>query len=272
MHSPFPGMDPYLEYPAFWTSFHTRLMVAIAETIEPQLAQQYYVEVESRTYQSDEEGHELLIGIPDAVVFAERTQPPNSPAPANLNTTLDTAVATQVRPQLVTLPMPVEIKERYLEVREMGTDEVITVVELLSPKNKRGGRGRAMYEKKRRLILGSNTHLVELNLLRGAAPMPMMAGPSLKNYSILVSRSQHRPTADFYNIALQDALPDFPIPLKLGDAEPIVPLQQIFNHVYDRARYATRIDYQQPLPPPKLSAANQQWVEARLAPLRTGSG
>ncbi|XQQ07977.1 MAG: DUF4058 family protein [Leptolyngbya sp. IPPAS B-1204] len=27
MRSPFPGMDPYLEYPAFWSSFHTRLIL-----------------------------------------------------------------------------------------------------------------------------------------------------------------------------------------------------------------------------------------------------
>ncbi len=30
MQSPFPGMNPYLEQPAFWSSFHSRLMVAIA--------------------------------------------------------------------------------------------------------------------------------------------------------------------------------------------------------------------------------------------------
>lgn len=50
MPSPFPGMDPYLEYAAFWSSFHTRFMVAIADAIAPQLGTQYYVEVESRTY------------------------------------------------------------------------------------------------------------------------------------------------------------------------------------------------------------------------------
>jgi hypothetical protein len=29
----------------------------------------------------------------------------------------------------------------------MGTDDVVTVIELLSPKNKRSGEGRAAYEK-----------------------------------------------------------------------------------------------------------------------------
>ena len=167
--SPFPGMDPYLEYPAFWSSFQTRLIVAIAEAIEPQLSPQYYVEVESRTYQSEEGEEELLIGIPDAIVFSAQVEPPSTES-----LTLETAsVATQLRPEKVTLPMPLEIKERYLEVREMGTDDVITVIELLSPKNKWSGEGRTAYEKRRRLILGSETHLVELDLLRGAKPMAM---------------------------------------------------------------------------------------------------
>jgi hypothetical protein len=38
MLSPFPGMNPYLEQPSFWSSFHNRFMVAIANAIEPQLS------------------------------------------------------------------------------------------------------------------------------------------------------------------------------------------------------------------------------------------
>ncbi|WP_207714125.1 DUF4058 family protein [Scytonema sp. UIC 10036] len=74
----------------------------------------------------------------------------------------------------VKVPMPLAVNERYLEVREIVTDEVITVIELLSPKNKRSGDGRTAYEKKRRAILGSATHLVELDLLRGGQPMAIL--------------------------------------------------------------------------------------------------
>jgi len=264
MRSPFPGMDPYLEYPAFWSSFHTRLMVAIAEAIEPQLEPHYYIEVESRTYQSDEGDEELLIGIPDAIVFSK---PSDSPSPETLFVE-DTAVATQLRPETVEVPMPLEIKERYLEVREMGTDDVITVIELLSHKNKRSGEGRTAYEKKRRLILGSENHLVELDLLRGAKPMPLLGVRSPSLYRILISRSPQRPKADLYGLTLQQPLPSFPIPLRPDDREPIIPLQEAFNRVYERARYRTRIDYRQPMLPPKLSEADQQWVDALLASLR----
>ncbi len=264
MPSPFLGMDPYLEYPAFWSSFHTRLMVAIADTIAPQLSPQYYVEVESRTYQSDESDEALLIGIPDAIVFAGQA---DIPLPESVLPEA-AAVMTQLRPEKVTVPMPLEVKERYLEVREVGTDTVITVIELLSPTNKRTGEGRTAYEKKRQLILGSATHLVEIDLLRGAKPMRVRGKPTNAVYRLLISRSQQRPTADLYGLALQQPLPSFPIPLKPEEPEPFVPLQDVFSDLYDRARYATRIDYREPLPPPSLAVADQQWVDALLVSIR----
>jgi len=264
MPSPFPGMDPYLESAAFWSSFHTRFMVAIADAISPQLGTQYYVEVESRTYQTDDQDDEILIGIPDAIVFAERGEAKSVPAIEPQTG----RVVTQVQPEKVSLPMPIELYQRYLEVREMGTDEVITIVELLSPTNKRAKDGRADYEKKRRLILASQPHLVELDLLRGAKPMAMHGVQTDATYRISIGRSEQRPIADLYAVMLDQALPDIPIPLKLGEPEPVLLLQTVFTQLYDRARYATRIDYRQPLPLPKLSEAQQEWLNTVLEPIR----
>ena len=70
MASPFPGIDPYLEQPAFWSSFYTRLMVAITDALAADLRPKYYIEVETRSYIDTPEG-ELLIGIPDAVVLRD---------------------------------------------------------------------------------------------------------------------------------------------------------------------------------------------------------
>lgn len=39
MLSPCSGMNPYLKHPAFWSSFHTRLMVVIAEAAEAMASQ-----------------------------------------------------------------------------------------------------------------------------------------------------------------------------------------------------------------------------------------
>lgn len=98
--------------------------------------------------------------------------------------------------------------------------------------------------------------------------MQVQGTQSNPTYRILVSRSQQRPTADLYGIDLRQPLPSFPIPLKPADAEPIVPLQTIFTDLYDRARYSSRIDYRQPVPPPAFSELDQQWAENLLAPFR----
>jgi hypothetical protein len=136
----------------------------------------------------------------------------------------------------------VEIRERYLEVRELGTDTVITVIELLSPSNKRPGKGQIVYEEKRQRVLDSASHLVEIDLLRGNGVMPMGGAIANWDYRILVSRSQERPEADLYGFMLPEPIPIFPLPLKPEDAEIWVELQPIIQGVYDRAGYNYRLD------------------------------
>lgn len=259
MASPFPGMDLYLEQPGFWASFHSRLIVALADAIEGELKPEYYVEVESRTYLSETEGG-LLIGIPDAVVATAPNQHAPSSEAHNSN-----RVATQVRPHRVRLPMPEEITERYLEIREVETGEVITAIEVLSPKNKQPGKGRQVYEEKRNQVLSSLTNLVEIDLLRRGKPLTLLDGADQQDYCILVSASDQRPTADLYSFTIRQPLPNISIPLKPGDEPVMVQLQTIVAGVYERGRYHTRIDYTQPPPPPQLSEADQTWLTGLLA-------
>jgi hypothetical protein len=267
MLSPFPGMNPYLEQSGFWSSFHNRFMVAIANLIEPQLSDCYYVDVETRTYQSDEGGDEILIGIPDAVVFSSGVETANASEVLEEHGS-SIAVQEPPTPEPVRVPMPLEIRERYLEVREVGSDAVITVMELLSPKNKQAGEGRNAYEQKRRSVLGSSTHLIELDLLRGGRQMEILGSPKTTPYCILVSRSHQRPDAELYRVALQQPLPNIWIPLKPDEPEVIAPLQNAFQQVFREARYGTRIDYRQQPPPPTLSKADQAWLDEQLASIR----
>ncbi|MEO1389724.1 MAG: DUF4058 family protein [Cyanobacteria bacterium J06634_6] len=48
------------------------------------------------------------------------------------------------------IPVPIEMKERYLEVREVGSNRVVAAIEMLSPANKHKGKGRDIYEAKDR--------------------------------------------------------------------------------------------------------------------------
>jgi Protein of unknown function (DUF4058) len=83
-----------------------------------------------------------------------------------------------------------------------------------------------------------------------------------------VSRAERRPVADLYRFSLRDAIPGFPLPLKPEDEELLVDLQTIFHQVCERSSYDLRIDYRQPVPPPALSEADRQWVDALLVALR----
>lgn len=260
MPSPFPGMNPYLELPVLWAEFHSRLIVAISDALTPQLQPNYYVAVETRSY-LDTDAADLLIGIPDAVIL------PTVDATAKVQST----IAAQVRPQQVRLPMPSEVKERYLEVREVGTHAVITAIEVLSPKNKRNGEGRAAYERKRLRILGSASHLVEIDLLRENPPMPMIGADASSDYRIVVSRASTRPMADLYGFRLPEPIPAFALPLKSEDEAVEVKLQDILLDLYERGSYAVRIDYRQPVPPLKLLPAEQAWVDAVLVSSRQRS-
>ncbi|MEG4999990.1 DUF4058 family protein [Microcoleus sp. B4-D4] len=257
MPNPFPGMNPYLESPDFWPEVHNRLIVAIADAMVPQVVPKYRVAIEKRIYELKGE-QSLLVGMPaDMSILCN----PVSQNPSTSNV----AVATRTtEPLKIRLAMSEEVREGYLEVIDMATKEVVTVIEVLSPANKRPGKGREMYEEKRDKIFGSRTNFVEIDLLRGWEPLPVLDNDIAAHYRILVSRSNQRPRADLYVFNLQDAIPCFPLPLRGGDVEPIVDLQALLNTVYDRAAYDITLDYTAQLMP-ALSEADAVWADSGVA-------
>jgi hypothetical protein len=178
------------------------------------------------------------------------------------------AIAEQVAPKyFVSIEQRIyqvvhAIKERYLEIREVATKELITVVELLSPLNTRLGEGRSFYETKRIKILTSMTNLVEIDLLRSGKAMMIQGGPK-SQYRILVSRSSGRPNADLFAFDLQEEIPDFPVPLRGEMPEPIVSLQAILDETYRRGHLGLLIDYSMDLVP-KLKEDDRLWMQGIL--------
>ncbi|MBI3926434.1 MAG: DUF4058 family protein [Armatimonadetes bacterium] len=92
------------------------------------------------------------------------------------------------RPGSPPLLRPERIEEPRTEIRLRDGQQVTTVIELLSPWNKRkGGNGRSEYLAKRDSLLASSVHLVELDLLRGGATMPMARTlPQADHYVIVI--------------------------------------------------------------------------------------
>ncbi|MEC4818793.1 MAG: DUF4058 family protein [Scytonema sp. PMC 1069.18] len=246
----FPGMNPYLENPEFWSEFHSRMIVAIADGLDDCLSRDYRVAVEKRVYLS-EAGDSVLVGIPDVSVTA-----------SVMKTTQATTLASVRQPLNVEIPIAEEVQERFLEIREGATGKVITTIELLSPKNKRTGEGRSAYLQKRQKILMSATHLIEIDLLRGGEPFPMI-GSVPSDYRILISRSPQRPKAQLYAFNLRQPIPAFPVPLRKGEQEPFLELQPLVHQVYDRARLELAIDYNRPCTP-KLTPEDDAWVQSLM--------
>ncbi|MBT9317755.1 DUF4058 family protein [Leptothoe spongobia] len=256
MASPFPGMDPYLEHPEIWPGLHLLLIAALAESLAPQLRPKYSVSVEVRMYETTGE-QSLLVGIPDVAIQKSQKQQNNQP--------VNVAVASPTsQPVLVQVPMPITVRQGYLEVREVSTKEVVTAIELLSPINKRSGRGRQTYVTQRERVLSSSTNLVEIDLLRAHEPMPVFGDDLPSHYRILVSRSQIRPQAELYKFNVTDPLPAFRLPLRPDDQAPTINLQKLLDEIYDRSGYDLKLDYQQE-PVPELSDAEATWLDQLLS-------
>jgi len=257
MPSPFPGMNPYLENPKMWQQVHKRLIVEIANAMNPKIRPKYRIEIEERVYETNpSDGDSLLVGIPDDVVV--QTAAKSSPYPES-----NVAVAPPLsQPIKVTLSLPTTVKEWYLEVKEVASGEVITAIEILSPKNKAAGEGRKSYQSKRQKVLTSLTNLIEIDLLRRGKKM--VADIALKSdYHILVSRSRDRPQADLYAFNLQDPIPSIPLPLAEGEIEPTIDLQELLNSVYDCGSYDLVIDYKnEPIIP--LAKGDRSWADELL--------
>jgi hypothetical protein len=136
----------------------------------------------------------------------------------------------------------------YLKILDREGRDLVAVVELLSTTNKRAGDHRAQYLSKRSEVLQSPAHLVEIDLLRGGKPMPADNRPAC-TFSVLVSRADRRPEADFWPFGLRDPLPTIPVPLRLGDPDARLNLRAILDRIYDESGYEDFLYLHEPDPP-----------------------
>ena len=256
MPSPFPGMDPFLESQE-WEDFHTRLITAFSDRLSPTIEPNYLVRVERRVYLESVGGEPESMRRADIAVVAVDAGPAGGGSAVGVCSPQVAGMTAECE-----LPMPIERQETYLVIRDRETMRVVTVIELLSPANKRSrGDGRHEYMMKRQEILSSPTHLVELDLLRGGMRLPVVGTLPSGDYYAIISRAKRRPKCEVYAWKLSDSLPVIPIPLKVGDPDASVSLQEVFDTVYQRARYDLSVNYNAPLDPP-LAPDELRWVQS----------
>jgi hypothetical protein len=263
MASPFLGMDPYLEDNEIWSGFHHRLADEVADQLNAIIGPKYYAEIEAQTVVEEISLGRRTAMVPDTAVF----QPPPTPLLAYADSAR-AAVAIAAAPIQRTVYVPNETKLRAVRIYSTEFGELVTSIELLSPFNKRPGAGLSRYQHKRRRLLQSPVHLVEIDLLRGGQrPGPEVREPPLDtDYVLLVNRSQDGAirTSEIWPVALHETLPIIPIPLLYPDQDAPLDLRQTLSHIYARAHYARRINYQKPVPPPELRPAMATWLKKQI--------
>lgn len=261
MPSPFPGMDPYLEDPIGWPDVHLRLIAALSDDLAATVSPHFYVRIEERVYVThpeDDPGYPAL--IPDVVVTTGRSDP--------LREKVLPSGAVITAPVLVDVLLEPEIHDRYIEVRDARSHEVVAAIEVLSAANKvKGSRGRDALVAKRSVLRRAGAHWIEIDLLRGGERPEAVAGRS--DYIVLLMETGV-PQTQARSIDIRDRLPTIGVPLRPPFGQAALDLQDVLDIVYDRARYADSVDYSRPVPAPRLKPADAAWVrgvvEQWLAP------
>jgi hypothetical protein len=251
-------MDPWLEHPDLWPDVRNSLIAAMRDALAPLVLPRYFVGVESRTT--------VLRGLdvdrvyrPDVSIHAVDRSSAGRGA--------GVAVLERVEVQPIEVVVPVEedtIEETYLTIKELPGRKLVTVIEVLSPTNKKTQDARADYLEKRRDLIRSRVNFVEIDLLRGGEPMPLIGPPPRQDYRILVCRARPQTRSVVYSFAWTTPIPAIPIPLLAGDAEPALDLNAVLQSLMDRACYDLMIDYRQP-PEPSLRPEDASWAASILA-------
>lgn len=258
MKSPFPGMDPYIEGPRIWSDFHGDLAGEIRAELNRHIRPSYFAALTPYvTYDTIEVAQARTQGIyPDVGVWKGGAQSPAVVAPVE-------SVESVSVESMVALEIPLELFS--VEIRTAGDEMLITSIEILSPVNKRRNHDAHVdYLRKRRDLLRSSAHLLEIDLLRGGERPPLEIPVPDAPYYVMLSRATTRPHVKVWPIPLNARLPVVPVPLLEPDPDVLLDLGAIVASVYERGGYDARINYREPVPPPALSEQEAAWVEQLL--------
>jgi hypothetical protein len=253
MHSPFPGMDPYLEQ--HWGDVHLNLVTFAQGMLNERLPRDLRARAQERIVVELASEHRVY---PDfEVVERERPRPG----------------ATAVPSSNVTLAEPLEVPflepetQGFIEIVETRPERrVITVVEVLSPSNKYAGRGRDLYRQKQRDLADGSISLVEIDLLRAGphvlqVPLAQYPPEYRTPYKVCVHRGG-KARAEIYRLPLRERLPAIRVPLRETDADVPLDLQALVTQVYRHGRYDD-LDYTVP-PVPPLDGDDEAWADGLL--------
>jgi len=245
-------MNPYLEQNYDWNDFHQTFVTRMRKLLEAQIGVNYFVKIEVRLYIHERSAEERrFFGVADVGLSSKRDRPVGR---------VDSALTAPIQLQLPAVEIE---KQSSLEIRDVRNRQLITAIELLSPSNKDPSGDYETYVAKRRQILNSPTHFVEIDLRRGGQRPTSPKLPKC-DYYVLVSRREDRPTVGVWPFGLRDRLPTIPIPLTSPDPPVLLDLKAVLDITYDDANYGKHIYLETPEPP--LRPKDEAWAR-RIAGL-----
>jgi len=255
-------MDPYLE--KHWGDVHASLVTYARNQLQKVLPKDLRARVEERVVISGLGRPRSL--YPDVRVIETERKSRRSARGA--------ATVAVAEPLVIELSDEPET-QTFVEIRDLSADSrVVTVLEVLSPSNKKPGDAQEQYLRKQLELLQAGVSLVEIDLLREgdwivAVPLHALK-PNLRTmYRVVVRRGWQRLRAEYYPISLAERLPTIRVPLRPTDADVPLDLQKLIDQCYEDGGYDD-IDYASD-PEPPLSAAAADWAAQLLRRARRRS-
>ncbi len=260
MKSPFPGMDPYLEN--HWRDVHAALISAARAALNRTLPDGLVARIEERVVIDSFEFEKPKATYPDARVFEDPEAYGEGPD--------DLGGATAIAEPIVLDCEVEEHTETYLEILDAASGGLVAVLEVLSPTNKLPGEGHKQYRQKRHEFVTAGAGFIEIDLIRQGSwrqlLSPTVAPARVKAAYRATVRRGERGTAsrrvELYPLPLRRRLLIIPVPLREGEADAPLDLQQLVDTVYREGRYGRSL-YERPLHPP-LSKADAEWAAERI--------
>jgi hypothetical protein len=243
MPSPFPGMDPFIEFQQKWADFHADFLVGCREQLNQRIPSNYLANLGERIQLVDEDERGEMVSsavvLPDVAMVRDGAGAGRASQSTRGTATLEP----------LTLPQGEWIEpptQPYIQITYVPEKRVVTDIELLSPSNKRAGtEDRIAYLAKRKHLLRHQVSLVELDLLLKGQRLQLLAPLPEKDYFAFVTRAQTPRQCDVYSWSLRDLLPEIPIPLRTEDGDVSLDLAAAFVQTYERGRYNRALKYNQ---------------------------
>jgi len=246
-------MDPYLEDPSVWEEFHYLFNAECMYLLADRLPEHYVARVQERVELISVSDEAAKRYVPDVAVARDRR-----PNQGGGNFAGGQAGSGLAEPVTIPAAESIEVREGYVEILRLPEYQLVTSVELLSPWNKYG-EGIGEYRHKRRALVNSGVHVVEVDLLRRGTRTELASPLPLGDYYTLVFRSDRRPDVDVWAWNVRAPLPSVSIPLKKPDDQIWLELRAVVNAVYDHGRFTRKVRYDRP-PVPPLSPEDSAWA------------